>query len=56
MEDTRKIKKSDLIYYARIISNAGIYEVIDLKVRTVTYDYIVGTENRTKTCVFIKYQ
>ena len=55
MEDTRKIKKSDLIYYARIISNAGIYEVIDLKVQTVTYDYIVGTKKKKKTCVFIKY-
>lgn len=44
----REIKKSDLVYYARIIPTSGIYEVIDLKVRTVADDFLVGIENRTK--------
>lgn len=44
----KEIKKSDLVYYARIIPTSGIYEVIDLKVRTVADDFLVGIENRTK--------
>ena len=44
----KEIKKSDLVYYARIIPTSGTYEVIDLKVRTVADDFLVGIENRTK--------
>ena len=44
----KEIKKSDLVYYARIIPTSGIYEVIHLKVRTVADDFLVGIENRTK--------
>lgn len=41
------MNKGDKIYYARIIPNVGIYEVCDLKVRTVEVDWFSATEKRT---------
>lgn len=47
-KDKKELKKSDIVYYARILPEVGTYEVIDLKVRTVADDFFVGIENRTK--------
>ena len=44
----KEIKKSDVIYYARVMPTVGLYEIIELKVRTVTEDYIVGIDKNTK--------
>ena len=41
------MNKGDKIYYARIIPNVGIYEVIDLKVRMIKEDWFSATEKRT---------
>ena len=41
------MKKGDVVYYARIIPNI-LYEICELKVRTVTDTYFVGTEKQTK--------
>ena len=41
------MNKGDKIYYARIIQNVGIYEVIDLKVRMISDDWFSATEKRT---------
>ena len=41
------MKKGDIVYYARVIPNI-LYEVCELKVRTVEDTYFVGLENRTK--------
>lgn len=48
MSNEKEIKRSDFVYYARILPTVGLYEVIDLKVRTVADDFLVGIENRTK--------
>lgn len=41
------MKKGDIVYYARIIPNI-LYEVCELKVRTINETYFVGTEKQTK--------
>lgn len=42
------LKKKDIIYYARIMPSSGIYDVLELKVRTVEEDWFVGIEKRDK--------
>ena len=41
------MKKGDIVYYARVIPNI-LYEVCELKLRTVEDTYFVGMENKTK--------
>ena len=41
------MQKGDIVYYARIIPNV-LYEICELKVRTVTETYFVGIEKETK--------
>ena len=43
-----QLNRKDIVYYARIIPNTGIYEVCELFVRTVTDDYFVGIDKRDK--------
>ena len=49
------IKKNDVLYYARISHNLGMYELCELKVRTVKNTYFVGLENRTKVAFLFGY-
>ena len=42
------LEKGQTVYYARVIENVGIYEVLELKIRTVADTYFVGTEKRSK--------
>lgn len=42
------LKKGQTVYYARIIPTVGMYEILELNLRTVTDEYFVGTENREK--------
>ena len=42
------MKKGDRFYYARIMPSTGIYEVCDLKIRTISGDRIACLEDRTK--------
>ena len=42
------IKKKQVVYWARIIPGVGIYEVYELKIRTVTDTWFVGIEKRDK--------
>ena len=44
----QELTKGQKVYYARISEPAGIFEVIDLKIRTVEDTWFVGTEQRTK--------
>ena len=47
--------KGDILYYARIIPNVGIYEILELKIRTVEETYFVGTEKFTKQAFLFGY-
>ena len=42
------LEKGQIVYYARIIKNVGIYDVLELKIRTVADTYFVGTEKNSK--------
>ena len=42
------LEKGQIVYYARIIPTVEIYEVIELKLRTVENTYFVGVEESTQ--------
>lgn len=46
--NTKEIKPNDIVYYARIMPKLDIYDVYDLKVRTVTDTYFVAIDKRDK--------
>jgi len=42
------MKKGDKVYFARILPRVGMYEVYDLKVRTVAETWFSAIDNRSK--------
>ena len=50
-----KLKKKDVVYYARIIPNTGIYEVCELIIRTVAGDYFAGMDKKDKRAYLFAY-
>lgn len=42
------MKRGDTVYYARIFPITDTYEVDELRIRTITDTYFVGTEKHTK--------
>ena len=44
----QELSIGQIVYYARIMPTVGLYEVEELKIRTVTDEYFVGTEKNTK--------
>ena len=52
---SNKLKKGDIVYYARIMPNLGIFDVYDLKIRTVADTYFVGTDKRDKKAFLLPY-
>ena len=53
MNEIHKI--GDVVYYARIMPTLGIYDVCELKIRTVTDTYFVGTDKRDKKAFLLPY-
>ena len=49
------LKKKDIVYYARIIPNSGIYDVCELIIRTVAEDYFVGIDKVDKHAYLFPY-
>lgn len=49
------IKKKDILYYARIIPKANIYDICELSIRTIQEDYFVGTDKRDKHAYLFSY-
>ena len=50
-----QLTKDDIIYYARIMPNLGIFDVYELKIRTVEDTYFVGTNKRDKKAFLLPY-
>ena len=48
-------KIGDIVYYARIMPTLGIYDVCELKIRTVADTYFVGTDKRDKRAYLFSY-
>lgn len=55
MENTYNLKRKDIVYYAKIVPNCGIYDVYELIVRTIADDYFVGMEKRDKHAFLLYY-
>ena len=53
--DTKGIKPKDIVYYARIMPKLGIFDVYDLKVRTVEDTYFVAIDKRDKKSYLFSY-
>lgn len=51
----KEIKKDTILYYARISHNLAMYELCELKVRSVYDTYFVALENRTKIAFLFGY-
>ena len=51
-----KIRKNDIVYYARIMPKLGIYDVHDLKVRSTEDTYFVGVDVRSKHSFIFSYK
>lgn len=49
------MKKGDIYYYARIIPSAGIYDLLEIKIRSVYDTYFVGIERRDKQAFLFNY-
>ena len=53
--ESSSLKKGDIVYYSRIMPSLGIFDVYDLKVRTVADTYFVGIEKRDKKAFLLPY-
>ena len=42
------LKKKDIVYYTKIMPSVGIYDLCELKIRTVEKDYFVGIDKHDK--------
>lgn len=49
------LKKKDILYYTKILPSVGIYEICELKVRTVEDDYFVGIDKHDKHAYLLNY-
>ena len=46
-----KIRKNDIVYYARIMPKLDVYDVYDLKVRTVENTYFSTIDKKTRKVI-----
>lgn len=49
------LKKKDTVYFTRIIPNCGIYDLCELKVRSVFDEYFVGIDKSDKHALLLYY-
>ena len=54
MQDNQ-LTKGDIVYYARIMPNLGIFDVYDIKIRTVVDTWFSGVEKRDKKVFLFPY-
>lgn len=52
---TNTLKKSDTVYYARIFPKIGMYELNELKIRTIGDTYFVGIDTRSKQAMLFGF-
>ena len=46
--ENNKIKKGTVVYYAQCLEPCAVFEVLELRIRTVEDNWFVGIENKTK--------
>ena len=43
-----ELKKKDIVYYTRILPSSNVYDILEIKIRTVEDNWFVGIEKRDK--------
>ena len=51
----QQLSIGETVYFARILESVGIYEILELKIRTVEDSFFVGTEKSTKHAYLFGY-
>ena len=51
----RLLTKGDIVYYTRIMPNLGIFDVYDIKIRTIADTWFSGVEKRDKKVFLFPY-
>lgn len=51
-----QLKKKDILYYARILPYARIYEICELRIRTIEETWFVGVDKRDKHAYLFTYK
>ncbi len=49
------LHKFDIVYHTRIYPSLGMYDLDELKIRTITENYFVGIEKYTKKAFLFPY-
>lgn len=55
-EENISVKKRDKLYYAQILPRVGVYNVLEIVVRSVCDTYFVGIEKRDKHAYLFDYK
>ena len=50
-----QLTKGDIVYYTRIMPNLGIFDVYDVKIRTIADTWFSGVEKRDKKVFLFPY-
>lgn len=50
-----ELNKKDIVYYTKIMPSVGIYDICELKIRTVEDDYFVGIDKHDKHAYLFDY-
>ena len=53
--DSHGVNKNDILYYIRCMPTVGIFEILELKIRTVMPTYFVGVEKDSKQSFLFGY-
>lgn len=51
----KTIEKGDIVYYTRIFPETGIYDLCELKVRTVTDNWFCGVDKKDKRAYLLGF-
>lgn len=54
-KENPKLKKKDIVYHTKIFPTLGIYDLDELKVRTVEEDWFVAIEKSTRKAFLFSY-
>ena len=49
------MEKGDRVYMCQVVPNCGIYEILELVIRTVAEDYAVGVDETTRQAHLFTY-
>ena len=44
----KELKKGQILYYAQCLENCGVFEVLEIKLRTIEDTWFAGVEKRTR--------